>query len=327
MASANEPDAKEAILRSGLGEVEYGRSDVLTCGRLEHRGEWLSRIDEAPRILKRTPTNDRTIFMFTGLMVGFVVAMSAAGDVEWIAHRGESADAPENTMAAFRLAWERNVAAIELDVHLSKDGALVVSHDPNTKRTTGVSKEIKESTLEELRNLDAGRWKDTKWDGERMPTLEDVLPTIPEGSRCFIEIKVGPEAVPALVKAVQASRKRPEQLAIISFQAEAVAEAKRKLPQIKAYYLASFRKDQTTGEWQPGLDELIAKAKSIRADGLDLSYKGPLDRDQVRRIKAAGLEVYTWTVDDPADARRLIEAGVDGVTSNKAAWLKDQLEK
>ncbi|MHC5543304.1 glycerophosphodiester phosphodiesterase, partial [Singulisphaera rosea] len=276
----------------------------------------------------RSPDPDfRSVFMFSGLMVGLAVALATAGDVEWIAHRGESADAPENTMAAFRLAWERNVAAIELDVHLSKDGALVVSHDPNTKRTTGVSKEIKESSLEELRSLDAGRWKDPKWAGEKMPTLEDVLPTIPDGSRCFIEIKVGPEAVPALVKAVQASKKRPEQLAIISFQADAVAEAKRELPQIKAYYLSSFRKDKTTGQWQPSLDELIAKAKSIRADGLDLSHQGPLDRDQVRRIKAAGLEVYTWTVDDPAIARRLIEAGVDGVTSNKAAGLKDQLQK
>src|SRR3954454_19895588 len=100
-----------------------------------------------------------------------MVGLTAGGPPEIVAHRGESADAPENTMAAFRLAWERQVPAIELDVHLTKDGALICSHDPNTKRTTSVPKEIKESKLEELRPLDAGRWKGERWAGERMPTL------------------------------------------------------------------------------------------------------------------------------------------------------------
>ena len=87
-----------------------------------------------------------------GWVGGLVLAFLAFGaDVELISHRGESADAPENTMAAFRLAWERKVDAIELDVHLTRDGELVVIHDPDTKRTTGVEKKIKEHTAAELR--------------------------------------------------------------------------------------------------------------------------------------------------------------------------------
>lgn len=256
-----------------------------------------------------------------------MLSLVASLPVEFIAHRGESADAPENTLAAFKLAWERKVPAVELDVHLSRDGVLVVCHDADTKRTTGVAKKIKETDWDELRTLDAGSWKGAKWSAERMPRLEDALATIPDGARCFIEVKVGAEAIPALVKAVRQSGKKPEQLVVISFQADAVAEAKRQLPELKAYYLSSFKQDKETKAWSPGIDELIAKAKTLKADGLDLAFKGPLDRDQVEKIKAAGLEIFVWTVDEPTEAQRLLDAGIRGFTTNKAEWLKQQLEK
>src|SRR5690606_38835440 len=98
-------------------------------------------------------------------------------------------DAPENTLAAFNLAWERGVPAIELDVHLSADDRLIVIHDATTKRTTGVDLAVKDSTLDQLRALDAGSWKGEQWAGEPMPTLEEALATIPEGARCLIEVK------------------------------------------------------------------------------------------------------------------------------------------
>ena len=259
------------------------------------------------------------------LTIGMILWLANGEDVELIAHRGESYDAPENTMAAFRLAWEKKDRAIELDVRLTRDGKLVVGHDADTKRLAGTKRVIKESTLEELRSLDAGRFMGPRWAGEKMPTLDEALATIPEGARCFIEIKVGPEAIPALVESVRRSGKRPEQLAIISFRADAVAEAKRRLPEIPAYFLSSFHLDTVTGAWQPSIDVLIDQAREIGADGLDLSWKGPLDRESARRIKAAGLGLYVWTVDDPDEARRLIEAGVDGITTNKPTWLRERL--
>jgi glycerophosphoryl diester phosphodiesterase len=254
-------------------------------------------------------------------------APAPAPTVEWIAHRGESADAPENTMAAFRLAWERGVPTIELDVHLTADGELILSHDPNTRRTTGVDRVIRQSSLAELRGLDAGRWKGERWAGERMPTLGEVLATIPRAGRALIEIKEGPEAVPALVEAVRESGRAPGQLAVISFNLETVAEAKRRLPQIPAYYLSSFRQDEATGAWTPSVDELIRQARSVGADGLDLSFRGPIDREAVRRVKAAGLEFYVWTVDDLEVAQRMIAAGVDGITTNRAAWLAAEVDR
>ena len=133
-------------------------------------------------------------------LLTMTVAIAAGPGPEIIAHRGESADAPENTLAAFRLAWERDVTSIELDVHLSADDRLVVIHDADTERTCGVKRVIKTSRYADLRELDAGRWKGEQFAGEPLVTLEDVLALLPKGKRCIIEVKVGPEAVPALVR-------------------------------------------------------------------------------------------------------------------------------
>jgi glycerophosphoryl diester phosphodiesterase len=258
----------------------------------------------------------------TWVLGAAVSGLGASKPVEWIAHRGESADAPENTLAAFKLAWDRNVLAIELDVHLASDGSLVVIHDADAERTTGVSRLIKDSTSDELTSLDAGTWKAPRYSAEHLPLLGEVLATIPGAGRCFIEVKVGPEAIPWLVDVVRASGKKPEQIVIIAFDPETVAEAKRKLPELKAYFLAHPKRDEA-GEWKPGVATLIAKAKELGADGLGLCAPA-VDAEWVKQIKGAGLGLHVWTVDNPAEARRLIDAGVDGITSNKPSWLRDQ---
>lgn len=244
---------------------------------------------------------------------------------EIVAHRGESHDAPENTLAAFQLAWDRNVDTIELDVHLTQDGQLIVCHDADTKRTTGVDHKIKECSCAMLRQLDAGSWKGPKWKGEKLPILEECLATIPPGKKCFVEIKVGPEAVPAVAQAIKNSGKKPEQFVIISFQAPTIAAAKKALPTIPAFYLSGFKQNKETGQWTPTVEELIATAKEIHADGLDVSYKGPVDREFVRKVKAAGLQFHVYTIDDLEVARKFQAYGVDGITTNRAAWMRQQL--
>ena len=253
------------------------------------------------------------------------LSLFSAGPVELIAHRGESADAPENTIAAFHLAWERKAPAIELDVHLTKDGKLAVIHNFDTKAVTGVDRLVRESTWDQLKDLDAGRSKDPKFAGEKIPLLEDVLATIPDGARCFIEVKVGPEVIPALAKAVEGCGKKPEQLAVISFNAATVAEAKKQLPQLKAYFLLSF-KQNGGGKWSPTAEQLVKQAQEIKADGVDLAWRGPWDEDFVRQIRAAKLELYVWTVNDVDIARDFVKLGVDGITTDKPAWLREQLQ-
>jgi glycerophosphoryl diester phosphodiesterase len=114
-------------------------------------------------------------------------------------------------------------------------------------------------------------------------------------------------------------------LVIISFQTETVAEAKRSLPELKAYYLASFRPGTGAQIWTPDVDTLIERANQIGADGLDLCAFGPINAAFVQQVKAAGLELYVWTVDDPELARKMIAADVDGITSNRAAALRTEI--
>src|SRR5687767_15370020 len=122
------------------------------------------------------------------LLLLVIAHASTAHCLEIIAHRGASYDAPENTMAAFRLGWEQQADANELDIYLTKDGKIILLHDKAIKRTTGVEGRPEELTLEELRKLDAGSWKGPKWAGEKLPLLDEVLATIPAGKRVFIEI-------------------------------------------------------------------------------------------------------------------------------------------
>ncbi|MFO0804277.1 MAG: glycerophosphodiester phosphodiesterase [Gemmataceae bacterium] len=242
---------------------------------------------------------------------------------EIIAHRGASHDAPENTVAAFKLAWEQGADGAELDIHFTKDGRIVVIHDADTKRTTGTDWKVRDRTLAELRTLDAGTWKHKRFAGERLPTLDEMLATVPEGKKVFVEVKCGPEAVRELDRVLKASRLKPEQTPVISFDASVIAAVKKARPDLPAYWLVSLknRKDE-----KRSVDDLVMKAREIRADGLDVSASDVVDAAFAAKVKAAGLRLDVWTVDDPAVARR-VAPFVAGITTNRPAWLREQLKK
>jgi glycerophosphoryl diester phosphodiesterase len=252
---------------------------------------------------------------------------------EIVGHRGEPYDAPENTMASFNLAWERHDDVVETDVHLTKDGKLIISHDFNTLRTTGGPRHggqklvIAEHTAEELRKLDVGKWKSPVYAGQKMPFLDELLATIPDkpGKRVFIEIKIGPEAAEPVVQAIKTRGLPPEYTAVISFNFDSCAAVKKLMPELQVYYLAQFKADKKSGKQPPTVDELIKMAKGANLDGLDLSYEGPLDAAGVKRIHDAGLKCHVWTIDDVAVAKKFAGYGVDGITTNRSAWLREQL--
>ena len=177
----------------------------------------------------------------------------------------------------------------------------------------------------ELKTLDAGSWKGPQWKGEKIPTLAEALATMPEGKRFFIEIKTGPEILPALEKVLKESGKKPEQLVIIGFGYEAVRQAKALFPQLQTYWLVSPKKG-SAGQ-QPALSEMIAQAKAAHLDGLDLNSGFPIDEAFVKAIKEAGLKLYTWTVDDPQLAKAEVAAGVAGITTNRPKWMREQLQE
>src|SRR6478672_5367982 len=102
-----------------------------------------------------------------------------------IAHRGASFDAPENTLAAIRLGWDQGADGVEFDVRLSRDGQIVVIHDADTRRVANVDRLVSDQTVDELRQLDVGRWKGPQFAGERIPTLAEVLAIVPAGKTAF----------------------------------------------------------------------------------------------------------------------------------------------
>ena len=255
-----------------------------------------------------------------------LVMFQGAFAVEIIAHRGASHDAPENTLAAFKLGWEQGADAVELDIHQSKDGRVIVMHDDNTKRTAGIDKKVVEQTLQELRAVEAGSWKGAEWKGEPIPVLEEVLPLIPPDKRLVIEIKCGPEILPELQRVLKASGRQEKELLIIGFGYDTMKAAKQMFPAIPVLFLSNFKKDKETGILSPSIDELITKARAAHLDGLNLHYSAPLDLAGVQKIKGAGLQIYFWTVDDAKIARQLQEIGAQGLTTNRPAWLRQQLE-
>lgn len=244
---------------------------------------------------------------------------------ELIAHRGLSARAPENTLAAFRLAWEEKADACELDLHLSSDGEIIVLHDKDTQRTCGVRHVAAATPAATLTSLDAGSWKGAQWSGERLPTLDQALATLPEGKQRFVlEVKCGPEVVPPLSQKLEPLRaRRGRQFVIISFNAEVCAAAKKALPWLPVHQLASWKKK---GSSEPNdLNQLIARARADGIDGLSLSRDWPWSPEMVRAVRAAGLGLYVWTVNDPAEAVKLARLGVDGIISDDPTVLRRAL--
>jgi glycerophosphoryl diester phosphodiesterase len=244
-----------------------------------------------------------------------------------VAHRGASHDAPENTLAAFQLAWEQNADGIEGDFYLTKDGHIVCIHDDTTKRTAGIDLAIANTTLDDLRQLDVGSWKDQKWAGERIPTAEQVLKIVPKGKKIYFEIKCGPEIVPKLKQALAQSGLTDDQVVVISFRDAVIAEVERMMPELKTLWLVAYSKNDETGQWSPTIDEIIPKLQKCKADGLGTEANAEVvTAESVRQLRAGGFEFHTWTVDKPEIARHFVALGVDAIITNRPGFMRKQLE-
>ncbi len=244
--------------------------------------------------------------------------------MEIIGHRGASFDAPENTLASVHLAWAQGADAVEIDVHLSLDGRLVAIHDANTRRTTRVNRKVARQTLAQLRALDAGRWKAPRWAGEKIPTLEEVLGTIPPGQRLFVEIKSRADAAPELANALSRCQCPATQVVFISFSLPLLKSLKRSFPNLEVCWINELKRSWRTHR-RPDATMLIHKIKAAGLDGLDLKARKSITPGFVKAIHEAGLKLYVWTVDSPAVAKALARAGVDGLTTNRPGWLREQL--
>ncbi|MEX2585480.1 MAG: glycerophosphodiester phosphodiesterase family protein [Balneolaceae bacterium] len=245
---------------------------------------------------------------------------------EWIAHRGLSASAPENTAASIQLAWLSGVDAVEVDVRLTADGEVVLFHDETLFRLCGLNRKPEEMSLTELRLLDVGSWKGEQWAGEKIPLLGDVMRDMPPEKRIYIEVKSGPDIISVLVELLNRSGLEDSQLSVIAFSMELASRVKSQRPQTAVYWICDLNdaRREMNGKVRPGrLIDLVQKAG---LDGLDLSFSHPArDGEIVRVVKEAGLGCYIWTVDNPESGQLAIEAGVDGITSNCPSLLREEL--
>jgi glycerophosphoryl diester phosphodiesterase len=246
--------------------------------------------------------------------------------MDLIAHRGASHDAPENTLASVRLGWAQGADAVEVDVRQSRDGHIVVIHDAHTRRIAGVTRRVRAQTLEELRALDVGRWKHPRWAGEKAPALAEVIETVPPGKRLFVEIKCGPECLPQFVDTVKRSGKTPSQVVPIGFDLTTMKLVKWALAEWEVAWVQGFRRNWRGG-WRPTAEKLIVQAKEAGLDALDLGGRGPVNADFAAKVHGVGLKLYIWTVDSVGLARRLIAAGVDGITTNRPGWLREEISR
>lgn len=255
----------------------------------------------------------KTIF----ILLLLVVTMTSKSQNTFIAHRGASYLAPENTVASAKLAWELDADAVEVDVHLSKDNRVMVIHDKDTKKTCNGKKnlDIKKTPSLVLRDLDAGIWKSDEFKGEKIPFIEEIIETVPAGKTLVIEIKCGPEVLPALQLAIEKSGKA-EQIVFIAFDFETIAETQQTFPENKTYWLSS---------WKPG-DKKLDEVVKAGLTGINIRHAA-IDESLMAAAKQRNLEVLTWTVDDPEEAQRLTNIGVTGITTNRPKWLKEEMNK
>lgn len=233
-----------------------------------------------------------------------------------IAHRGYSAKAPENTMAAFELALEAGADGIELDVHLTKDGEVVVLHDETVNRTTSGKGSVREYNLAELKELDAGSWFAPEYAGEKVPTLRQVLDLL-KGRDVLLNIEtktaLGFEQLNERLVPLLDKYDRWERTIISSFNHYSLA------------HLISLKREARTAIlYMSALVNPWVYAKSIGATVLH-PYHHTVVPEIVTASHQNGMMVNVWTVDQEPDIERMKQCRVDGIITNQVERVKSLL--
>lgn len=239
------------------------------------------------------------------------------GNIINFAHRGSSKICPENTMAAFKKALEQGATGIETDVQLTKDGQMVLIHDETLDRTTSGTGWVKDYSLQELQELDAGSKFDPAFQGERIPTLDELLELVKDsGTIVNIELKNGTILYEGLEQKV-IERVRAFQMAdrvvISSFNHYSLYLCKQIAPEIRTGIL-----------YMEGLYEPWEYAATLQADALH-AYHFAVLPEFVQGAKALGKAYHPFTVNDIKEMQRLLEAGVDGIITDYPDRLAELL--
>ena len=274
-----------------------------------------------------------------GAVAGAVAVLSAppalAADqpahtgVANIAHRGAMGYAPENTLAAFRLGVDQRADLVEADVQRSKDGVLVLMHDTTLTRTTDVEEvfpdrapwRVSDFTYEEIQRLDAGSWFSEEYAGEPVPTMAEMVELIrPTSAGILMELKA-PALYPGIEQQVAEefasfpgyvnSAVAAERLVVQSFDWDSMARYHQAQPSVPVGLLGRPQ-------------EALLPELSTWADQINPSFRS-FDKAYVDQVHELGMEVHTYTVNQPADMNLVLDRGVDGVITNYPDVLENVL--
>ncbi|EDY83556.1 Glycerophosphoryl diester phosphodiesterase family [Verrucomicrobiia bacterium DG1235] len=248
-----------------------------------------------------------------------------------VAHRGASADAPENTLPAFQLAWQQGADAIEGDFHLTRDRQIVCIHDDNTSAYSHKKLTVRKTKLADLQALDLLFPKFTTHSSPltpyKIPTLAEVLATVPAGKKLYIEIKSSARIVRHLFATIDASGIDPDQLVIIAFSARVIKKIKSQRPSLKAMWLTDIRHRSKGAPLEPTPDQILHTLRRTGADGVSVYAHPHVDSAYFQPIHHAGYQLHVWTVDTPAEAQRWTDLGALSLTTNQPALLLQALKK
>lgn len=238
----------------------------------------------------------------------FAIGKAVAFMKVW-AHRGASAYAPENTLEAFELAIKMGADGVELDVHLSRDGEIVVAHDERVDRVSNGSGLIKEMTLSEIKELDFGvRFE--AYRGAKAPTLREVYELLlPTRLTVNVELKTTDFDYPGIEqKCVDLAREMgmTQRVLYSSFNFESLDRVKAIDPSLEVGLL-----------YGKPLEDVVQAVKAHRAQAVHPRYSLLYEAGMMDTLKAQGIWAHPWTVDQAADVKRLMDAGVEAVITNR----------
>ncbi|WP_369810594.1 glycerophosphodiester phosphodiesterase [Guptibacillus hwajinpoensis] len=251
-----------------------------------------------------------------------------------VAHRGASGHAPEHTIPSYKLGEEMKGDYIEIDLQMTKDGELIAMHDESVDRTTNGTGLVKDYTLEEIKQLDAGTWFNEKYpekakksyEGLQVPTLEEVIQTFGKDARYYIETK-SPEVYPGMEKELlrvlekyklTGVNERSSKVLIQSFSKESLLKMEDLNANLPLVQLISYKEQATISDEE--LSELTEYAV-----GVGMSYT-KIDEDYVQQVRSAGLLIHPYTVNEKEDMERLLDWGVTGMFTNYPDRLNDVLK-
>lgn len=266
------------------------------------------------------------------VLIGLLATTIDAG-LGWaqmiVAHRGASHDAPENTLAAFQLAWQKHSDGIEGDFYLTADDQIVCIHDKDTERTAGSKRLVESSTLAQLRELEYGEWKGADWKGEPIPTFEQVLKTVPAGKTFVIELKSKQQIVPVLASELDRLDTNSIKLLIITFDAPTAKACKQRMPSIPVHWLTSFKRKGVSLRYAPTAKQVADTVRETGADGVGMKgMRGVVNAGFIRQLKSGGCdEFHVWTIDSVKDAQYFQRLGAFGITTNRPAVIRSGLEQ